>query len=234
MKRHWKKILSLLVALLFPLWAFGAPPVHSDEDIGDPPFYSAKDIRGQVVDAETGQPLEGVVVVARWIFNWTVGPGSAGGTINTLETVTDKEGKYFIPGWGPRPRPPFAYLNHLDPELRFFKSNFYPAGLTNSLLNYKNHNRSKLRSSEWDGKVIKLKPFKGNDWGEYASQLSGYWSSETADCLRECPRFVLALDAENKRIKALKPKNTFIPTIIDIENFSEGNREFLKRFKDEK
>lgn len=234
MKRHWKKILILLASLLFPLCAFSGSPDQSEDDSDDPPFYSAKNIRGQVVVAETGQPLEGVIVVARWRLNWTTGPGSAGGTINTLEAVTDKEGKFFIPGWGPRPRPAFGYLNHLDPELRFFKSNFYPVGLANRLFSYEHHNRSAVRTSMWDGKVIQLKPFKGDDWGKYASQLRGNWSSEFYDCLRECPRFVLALDKESKRIKASAPKGTFYPMVLNIENFSEGNREFLKRFKDEK
>lgn len=224
MKPHWKKLLILLAAILFPLWVFG-----------DPPVYYANDIRGQVVDAETGQALEGVVVVASWTLRWIrIGDGSTGGSINTLEAVTDKEGKYFVPGWGPRPRPPFAFLDNLDPELRYFKSNFYPQTVANTLRSYGHHNRSITRTSEWDGKVVKLKPFKGDDWGDYASQLRTYWSSETADCVRECPHFVLALDAESKRIKASAPKGTFYPMVLDIENFSEPDREFLRKFKNEK
>lgn len=224
MKPKSKKLLILLAALLFPLWVFG-----------DPPVYFAKEIHGQVVDAETGRPLEGVVVVARWRLRWiSIGEGHTGGTINTLEAVTDKEGKYFIPGWGPRPRPPLGFLDNLDPELRFLKSNYYPRGVENRLLSYGNHNSSTMRTSEWDGKVIQLKPFKGDDWGDYASRLRDLWSSGGSDCLRECPRYVLVLDAESKRIKALAPKGTFYPKVYDIEDLSEGDREFLKGFKSEK
>ena len=219
MKRYWLKVLILVTALLFPLWVFG-----------DPPVYYANEIRGKVVNAETGQPIEGGVVVARWTLRWIrIGDGSTGGTINTLEAVTDKEGKYFLPSWGPRPRPPLAFLDNLDPELRFFKSNYYPMVLTNRLLSYENHNRAMKRTSEWDGKTIQLKPFDGN-YKEYAiNQLGALWTSETTDCVRECPKFILALDAENKRIKGLAPKNLFIPTIMNIDRLSEGNREFLKR-----
>jgi hypothetical protein len=224
MKRPWKKIFILLAVLLFPLWVFG-----------DPPVYFAKDIRGQVVDGETGKPLEGVVVVARWTYRWIrIGDGSTGGSINTLESVTGKDGKYFIPGWGPRPRPPLAYLDNLDPELRVFKSNYYPEMVANKLLSYANHNSSMTRTSEWDGKVIQLKPFKGDDWDAYGSMLKGFWNSGGSDCLRECPRYVLALDAEDKRIKALKPKELYIPRIVGIENFEEADREFLMRYKNEK
>lgn len=220
MKRLWKQILFVLVAFLIPLWVFG-----------DPPVYYAKDIRGQVVDAETRQPLEGVVIVAKWTLRWIgLGHGGTGGSVNTLETVTDKEGKYFIPGWGPRPRPPLSFLDSLDPELVFFKSNFYPLGLENALRSYENHNKHMLRASEWDEKVITLKVFKGNDWSDYEFKLSQIWN-ETF-CLRSCPRLVLALDAESKHIKALAPKEPFIPKILDIENFPEGDREFFKIFKE--
>lgn len=214
-----------MVALLFPLWVFG-----------DPPVYFAKEIHGQVVDAESGQALEGVVVVASWEPCWIgIGHGGdCGGSINTLEAVTDKEGKYLIPGWGPRPRLPFSFLSHLDPVLRFFKSDFYPQGLSNRLYSYENHNRSMTRKSEWDGKAIKLKPFKGDDWADYGSQVSYSWSSGGSDCVRECPRYVLALDAESKRIKAAAPKVWSTMSSVDIENFYDGDRKFLKRFNDEK
>lgn len=222
MKRLWKQVLFVLVAFLIPLWVFG-----------DPPVYYAKDIRGQVVDAETGQPLEGVIVVARWMLR-SAGPGSnsPGISINTIEVVTDKEGKYFIPGWGPRPRLPLHYLDYDDPALRFFKSDFYPQSLSNTFRSDEHHNKRMVRTSEWDTKVIKLMLFGSNDWSDYSFRLEQLWSSETMDCVRECPRFVLALDAESKRIKAFVPKGTFYPMVLDIENFSDRNREFLKRFKD--
>ena len=222
MKRHWKRVLIGFALVLFPLWVFG-----------DPPMYSAKEIRGQVVDVETGQPLEGAVVVADWKLYWEgIGSGGHGGSLNTIEVMTDKEGRYFIPGWGPRPRPPFAYLDFYDPRLRIFKSNYYPQGLSNEVLGSASRNRNMVRTSRWDGNVIRLTPFKG-DWLDYYFKLSGIWS-DIGDCLRDCPRLVLALDAESKRIKALAPKKPFIPQIVNIENFAEGDREFLKRFKDEK
>lgn len=225
MRRHWKRILLGLALVLMPLWVFG-----------DPPVYSAKEMRGQVVDGDTGQPLEGVVIVAEWkLYHEGIGSGGHGGAIKTIEALTDKEGRYFIPGWGPVIRPPFAYLDFYDPRLRMFKSNYYPQDLSNEVLSGANRDRSVMRRSRWDGKVIKLTPFKG-DWYDYGfNKLGGIWS-DIGDCVRECPRFVLALDAESRRIKALAPKEPFIPQIINLGNmpFSDGDREFLKRFKDEK
>lgn len=220
MKGRTKKLLIGLLLVLIPLWV-----------LGDPPVYFAKEIRGQVVDEATGQPLEGVVIVAEWrLYAEGIGSGGHGGTLNTLEAVTDKDGRYHIPGWGPRPRPPFAYLDHLDPELKFFRSEYYPRQLTNEILGGANRNRSSVRTSEWDGKLIKLKPFDG-EWLSYANRIDSMWAPVAGHCLRECPRLVLALDAEDKRIKALAPKTPVIPTIVNIEHLRSSDRDFLRAYQ---
>lgn len=216
-----KKFLFVLAVVCIPLWVFG-----------DPPVYFAKEIRGQVVDAETGQALRGVIVVANWqVYAIGIGSGGYGGSINTIEMLTDQEGKYFIPAWGPRPRPLLTYLDSRDPELRFFKPNYYPDGRSNALHSYENRDTNMVRTSEWDGKVIKLTPFKGNDWDDYSFKLRVIWS-QFGDCLRDCPRLVLALDAESKRLKIAAPKVWENSSHVEIERFSEDDRKFLMRFKD--
>lgn len=193
--------------------------------------YSAKEIHGQVVDAETGQPLEGVVVVASWTLEWRVNEGGAGGFVNVLETLTDKDGKYSFPAWGPRLHSPLSYLDNRDPELRYFKSNYYFESLLNR---FKGGDDPMTRTSDWDGKVIQLKPFKGDDWAHYLQLFDAAWSSQGMDCLRECPRYVLALDAESKRLEALAPKGVYyVPGRMNPDSFSAENREFLMRYKRE-
>ena len=48
---------------------------------------------GRVIDAVTSEPIEGAVVAYYWIFEGIFAEGWA----TSYETVTDKEGKYFIP-----------------------------------------------------------------------------------------------------------------------------------------
>jgi len=54
--------------------------------------------KAQVVDAETGQPLEGVVVLMYWI-KYTVGPaGWAGGDFyDAEEAVSGQDGRFVVP-----------------------------------------------------------------------------------------------------------------------------------------
>jgi len=117
-----------------------------------PPFYSAKEINSIIVDGETGRPLEGVVVVAQWIYQVGIGcSGDAPYRLKILEAVTDKEGRFTIPGWGSRLRYPFHYLDDRDPRLSIFKSGYLCKELSN-----KKESNTYLRISDWDGKIISL------------------------------------------------------------------------------
>lgn len=61
-------------------------------------FLSYKSsIRGTVVDAETGQPVEGAVVLAEWTKQIGIGDYHTE-SIRVVEAVTDKRGKFFIFG----------------------------------------------------------------------------------------------------------------------------------------
>jgi hypothetical protein len=57
----------------------------------DGPYY------GKIVEKETRQPLEGVVVVGCW---WVASLTGAHTYYDAYETVTDKEGNFKIPGQG--------------------------------------------------------------------------------------------------------------------------------------
>ncbi len=199
-----------------------------------PPVYSAKEIRGQVVDAQSDEPLEGVIIVAQWeLFQIGLGHGGhKGQMVNIIEVVTDNMGNYFIPEWGPRPRPPFHYLDDLDPKLSIFKSGYFPQGLANPLLSEKNMNRDSLRTSQWDGKVIKLKKFEGSleDYADRLRSLSTGLAHDGREW-KSFPRMLLALDAENRRLKATGLKPGYRATIFEIEHFDKSDREFLKRYE---
>jgi hypothetical protein len=166
------------------------------------PVYSAKEIRATVVDKETGRALEGVVVVAQWVL-FVSGPGDGwhGPRLYVTEAVTDKEGKFYIPGWGPKPNPgyPSTGLTDRDPVLSLFKPRYWPLTLPNA-----DARNDAVRHSRWDGKIIELEKYRGTGteyewaWLLYHLQLALGWG-ETMEW-RRLPKMTLAILEELERI----------------------------------
>ena len=59
--------------------------------------YNADAIEGWVVDRETGNPIEGVVVVAHWQLRGGLEGGTPIRELKILESVTDHDGRYSFP-----------------------------------------------------------------------------------------------------------------------------------------
>lgn len=193
---------------------------------GSPQYYSAEAIEARVVDAETKQPLEGVVVVAHWqLFYSTVGGRVPGDQLMVLEAVTDKDGKFTFPAWGPKKVPkykpqkgdvwiahipflvPDSYLDERDPQLLLFKPGYEYRGIQNSLRS--TTDPSPLRRSEWNGKTIEMKRFvdrplsigphkyETSAYADHLSFLSTSLETVIDDCnWKKIPRMLLALKAQ--------------------------------------
>jgi hypothetical protein len=54
--------------------------------------------KGKVVDADTGKPIEGVVVLGEWYKETPTPAGAVSSYYDARETVTDKNGEFEIPG----------------------------------------------------------------------------------------------------------------------------------------
>lgn len=166
---NWK-IQVFVVAILFAIvYAVGyyifKPPEHQ---------YQAAPISGKVVDKETGKPVEGVHVAVYWqLYSDSI--GGLGGrvasdVIGVSETVTDEDGIYHIPGWGPKVVKG-NYLGEESPMIGFYKTGYEFKEVYNSnmtlLVNkdyisegyeYSKNKTEKgdIYTSNWDGVVIKL------------------------------------------------------------------------------
>ena len=105
---------SLLIILLFSLVAGCAQPLRYDG-----PYL------GRVIDADTREPIEGVVVLGTWSV---MHPNVAGGYhtfYDARETVTDGMGEFTIPGMGLR------VFSRLEPmSVLIFKSGYSYIGST--------------------------------------------------------------------------------------------------------
>lgn len=122
--------------------------------------YTAEPIEAWVVDAETNQPLEGVIVVAHWQLKGGLEGGNPVGQMMVLETVTDAKGRFYFPGWGPKRRPLNGELKTDSPGILLFKSGYAHRGLDNGGMR---KTAKGALYSEWHGKTVKMERFKGTD-----------------------------------------------------------------------
>jgi len=156
--------------------------------------YTADPISARVVDAETGQPLAGVNVAALWTLKGGLEGGNVVGYANILETVTDANGTFSFPGWGPRPVV-LGQLHADAPLMLFFKPGYGYHQVQNRVVTAAAPTQTR---SDWNGKTIPLKKFKGT-LAEYAYDLRAFRlelgpliNADTCR-LRELPKLLRAL-----------------------------------------
>lgn len=104
----------------------GASQAHADANSD---HYSAKAIEAKIVEAESGKPLEGVIVALNWgLVDSNRLPV---GQLTVAETITDRNGKFSFPAWGPKALPPNSSMDQKAPQLLLFKEGFQYRRLTN-------------------------------------------------------------------------------------------------------
>jgi hypothetical protein len=208
-----------------------------------PPVYWADEIQGQIVDADTGEPLEGIIITANWELQgpWEDIPE---GQMMVMEAVTDKEGRFAFPAWGPKLRRPlvgFGRIKFQDPQLLLFKSGYEYKRLQNALI-LSTRNKGPHRRSDWNGKTILLKKFTRSlkEYAEHIGDLSDYlqFAFRHDDCSwKQIPRMLVAIHREEKRLQQ-KGIPTYRSSILDREDRAEwaepstcgSVREFLRSY----
>jgi hypothetical protein len=172
------------------------------------PYYTVDPIEAWVVDADTGQPLEGAVVTANWQL---VSPGlDTGGRklhqLEVMETLTDKNGRFLFPGFT-KLNPRLLELRDEDPQILIFKSRYgyfrtsnnYPADKASPGAHRSSPiNRQTLRMAKADPDVRKY----AFDLGFLTTSLMNIWDSGN---IEQTSRMVHALVCERRRLKAIDP-----------------------------
>ena len=102
-----KKFITLLIMVVLVFFATSAQAWL---------IYSKPEFRGRIIDAETREPIEGVVVVVVYYEHTIIGGPGGGGTsvIKAKETLTDKKGEFYFP----------AYITLMGPNSREDRATF--------------------------------------------------------------------------------------------------------------
>ena len=173
--------------------------------------YTALPIQAWVVDGETNQPLEGVIVVAHWQLKGGLEGGNPVGQMMVMETVTDAKGWFYFPGWGPKLRPWYGELKDQSPGILLFKSGYESRGLQNDTTDktMRGDLDIPLRSI-WNKRAIKIAKFRGT-MKEYEELFEGFnYSLEriATDQPKEClwknlQKTIRAVNRERNRLVSL-------------------------------
>lgn len=194
--------------------------------------YSAHSINAKVVDSADGHPLQGVMVIAYWRTQTNGVPpiismdgGGAQSTCellaNLLSTTTGADGKFVMPGWGPRRGCMTMYKS--QPELLLYKPGYAMQRLLNIDVDFDPSKHPEYQSdkgtiftrstSRWDGATIKLVTLRNvkpeNDYDAETNNLFAFdqaLDAATMDQLHptRCywgqarPAYLLAMQMERK------------------------------------
>ena len=212
--------------------------------------FKAEAITGKVVDDETGKPLARVIIVAKWTIEASF-VGYENELLNVLETVTDKEGNYAVPAWGPKLLPISSYrftFSELfgkgdDPYVVYFKSGYWPQSEKNDVTYPElsiDDRKPRLGGFIANGKTIKLRKWDGKNEKEYYTRISDI-VDELKGGWKKYPRMTLAIDGiyqpllQRKKLKEI-PLTFPIPTIKDFPHWdkkiSKEDENYLKGFKE--
>ena len=184
-----------------------------------PPSYSAPSIEATVVDAATGEPLEGVIVVVSWDLESTVASPSPRGYLHVAEAVTDAHGAFRVPAWGPLQAPTLsgdrARLPPFNPVLVLYRSGYTlrveDNGWDSAYLADPWWTGDPIRGSRWNGKKLELKRFVGtpeqynDDVGLARAGLPAvpcFW--------KVYPKMTRALFREGERLKHIRGYNAIM------------------------
>ena len=202
-------------------------------------MYSAAPMQATVVDADTGQPLEGAVIVAHWVLEDT-GAVKTVGDMELMEAVTDANGRFALAGWGPKATPNYPYpvrLSRLDPEIFILKPGYMPRQVMNNehpdLIFHPEDLGPATRTSQWNNRVIELK--KADDPPKsYAFHLGGILNGvDYFNCKwKKIPRMVVMISKEKDRLKSLGINSSTSATINGLDSRKEACGSAKEFFKD--
>ena len=168
--------------------------------------YYADPIKARVVDAATGAPVEGVNVLAAWQAKGGLEGGNITGYVKVMEDVTNANGEFSFPGWGPK-----VWMNggirDGAPLLILFKPGYDATLLWER--KYGVDFAPSHMSSSWEGREIPLKKFVGavGDYSVRLAELQIYTGSIVRDgrcAWRSMPRFLWAIDQQHREFVAAK------------------------------
>jgi hypothetical protein len=185
------------------------------------PYYTADPIEAWVVDAETGKPIEGAVVVAHWqLRGFSLDSQTRRNQLEVIETASDRDGRFFVPGFT-KLNLTLERLREEDPKIVIFKPGFSIAG-GQSHYSSADPEPGAHRSSSLNGKRFQVRQLDRHS-DQYVRDLRGVAATmndlSVSGDLGRTPRLVAAMVCEKRRLKAEESKQVLldVPGEVAVE-----------------
>lgn len=202
-------------------------------------IYESKPINAHVVDADTGEPLEDVVILVDWPL--LTASGNDAGSLAMQEAVSGEDGEFEIPALPPTPVPAGGAsgtrLPPNAPTVLLFKPGYRWISLANpgdgSDPKDPYWSGPRERESVWKGKTIELEKFAG-DLRSYAQHVSPAFRGTKGCGFKLVPAMYVALFKVRERLIELGIPNSIISVAL-VEEQARGHdcgsvRAFFEEF----
>jgi hypothetical protein len=170
-----------------------------------PPFYFANSIDAQVVEKDTGKPVDGVNVVAIWILENGFPEAGPSDILKVEEAYTDQNGKFHLDKWGPRFKF-IAYLGSYSPLLILYDNNHKIKTLENHRID--GQFRKVVRESDWNHTTIQMKRNSSiqdrlSNAERATNQLKMYLRLGNCDSWKGAQKIMLAIVNEQESLEKM-------------------------------
>ena len=167
------------------------------------PYYTSEAIEAWVVDADTGQPIEGAVVTANWqLVGFTLDTGgSKRGQLAVMETTTDANGRFFFQGFT-KLNLSFGELRDQDPQILIFKPGYRYIGGGNDYTMGAS-SPGPHRKSQLSGKRLRMSKADPDprkqaiDLTSLSTNIANIWNNGDGPSI---PKMLKALACESERL----------------------------------
>lgn len=183
--------------------------------------YSADQVYARIVDGDTGKPLSGVVVVAYWeLYQGSItGDGMPCGAANVEETVTDNDGKFRLPGWGPV-KGTCGQMRNDNPFVYFFKPGYKFKRVAGGI-GFDATKSVSVAQVDWNGKTFELHKPNNSDLHIFAP---GSYADNFDSLNRELGMFIVNMPRECNWKKIPNMLRAIIAQTDEFE--AAGNHDF--------
>ena len=213
---------GLIVAALGIVLAVGACAMGS-------PYYTAEPFSAQVVDAETGKPIEGAIVVANWeLVRGGLDGAHHVGQLEVKEAVTDANGRFAFEGFT-RLNPTLAELRNADPRVLVFKGGYDAQVYYSTILEPQDYPGPR-RKAAVDGQVLKLSKLTPTRTGPKLELLKfhGLLNNAVYQIVGDCEwqkmsKLLRAMDEEKNRLRLSYPNALMDIGIEDLADQSDAH-----------